>query len=118
MASKTLIYLSSPYDDPDPDVRLKRFHEACKAASELMQLGYLVFSPIAHTHSIAVGWGLPLEFDYWEAFDRRMIAACDEVVVLTIPGWSQSKGIAAELKIAAELGKPVYSSDDVIVTKR
>lgn len=118
MERKILAYMASPYSDPDPEVRLKRFHEACKAASELMQLGYLVFSPICHSHSIAVGWGLPLGFDYWEALDRRMIAACDEVVVLTIPGWQESKGIAAELKIAAELGKPVYSSDDVIVTRK
>lgn len=103
----TLIYLASPYSHPDPAVREGRFHEACKMAAVLMREGYLVFSPIAHSHPLAAGWGLPLVFDYWEAFDRRMIAACDELHVLQLPGWQESTGVQAEMEIAFELGKPV-----------
>ncbi|MCP4786571.1 MAG: DUF1937 family protein [Fuerstiella sp.] len=32
---------------------------------------------------------------------------CDEVVVLTLDGWRNSEGVQAEVRIAAELGKPV-----------
>jgi hypothetical protein len=103
----TLIYLATPYTDADPAVRLRRFHEACKKAVDLMQQGFLVFSPIAHSHPLAAGWGLPVGFDYWEQFDRRMIAACDEVYVLKIDGWLLSTGVQAEIAIAAELHKPI-----------
>lgn len=112
MEASKLIYLCSPYSgSPDPAVRLRRFHEVCKKASELMNAGYLVFSPVAHSHSIAVGWGLPLDFNYWEEFDRKMIAACDEMYVLRLPGWQESKGVAAEIQIAAELHKPITFVD-------
>ena len=39
--------------------------------------------------------------------DREMIARCDRVLVLALPGWDESKGVLAELKIAEELDKPI-----------
>lgn len=101
-----MIYLASPYSDPSLGVMESRFLAACRAASRLMRLGRLVFSPVAHTHPIAQ-YGLPLGWDYWERFDRWYIERCDEVVVLTLAGWEDSKGVQAEMKIARELGKPV-----------
>jgi hypothetical protein len=35
------------------------------------------------------------------------LARCDEVVVLTLAGWRESVGVQTEIRIAAELGKPV-----------
>ena len=32
---------------------------------------------------------------------------CEKVVVVKMDGWETSKGVAAEIKIANELGKPV-----------
>jgi hypothetical protein len=105
---KTLVYLASPYSHPDPAVRLQRFHEACRKAADLMHHGFLVFSPIAHSHSIAVGWGLPLGWEYWEDFDLRLISTCDEMIVLMLPGWQDSVGVTQEIGIAANLGKPIH----------
>jgi len=69
-----------------------------------------VFSPIAHSVPIA-RFGLPTTWDYWEAVDRRHLEVCDEVVVLTLPGWQESQGVQAELRIAAALGKPIRYLD-------
>lgn len=69
--------------------------------------GKHVFSPIAHTHPIALAGDLPEDFAYWEAFDRKMIAACSEMWVVMMDGWSESRGIKAELDIAASMWKPV-----------
>lgn len=103
----TLTYLASPYSHQDPEVRLQRFNLACREAAEMMMAGQMVFSPIAHIHPIALAGNLPLGFDYWETYDRRMIEACDEVHVLLLPGWKDSKGVTAEIAIAKELGRKV-----------
>lgn len=102
-----LIYLASPYSHPDPAVRQQRFETVCFIAARLMREGHHVYSPIAHTHPIAVKGELPTGFEYWEAFDRKMITACDAVWVAMMDGWRESVGVTAEIKIADELGKPV-----------
>ena len=104
---KPLIYLASPYSHPDPEERERRFILVCRKCSELMASGLLIFSPIAHTHPVAVYGALPLHFDYWAEYDRRMIEVCDELAVLMIDGWKQSRGVIAELEIAKFLGKPI-----------
>lgn len=101
-----MIYLASPYSHSDPSVRDARFHAVCQAAAELMRSGQHVFSPIAHSHPIAMH-GLPTDWSYWEVYARWHLERCDEVLVLTLDGWQESVGIAAEVRIAAELDKPV-----------
>lgn len=65
-----------------------------------------MFSPIVHGHAL-VDHGLPTNWPFWERFDREHLAQCDEVVVLMLEGWRESVGVAAEIRIAGELGKPV-----------
>jgi len=101
-----MIYLASPYSHPDANIREQRFRAVCKAAARLMRNGGIVFSPIAHGHPIAQH-GLPTDWRFWEQFDREQLACCDEVVVLLLDGWRESEGVRAEIRIAAELGKPV-----------
>ena len=102
-----IAYLASPYSHPDPMVRQQRFETVCFVAAKLMQQGNYVFSPIAHTHPIAVKGELPKDFDFWEGFDREMLKGCGELLVVRMDGWEASKGVAAEIKIANELGIPV-----------
>lgn len=101
-----MIYLASPYTHPDAAIREQRFHTVCRAAAALMRSGHMVFSPIAHSHPIAMH-GLPTTWDFWERVDREYLRRCDELVVLTLDGWKQSRGVQAEVRIAGDLGKPV-----------
>ena len=101
-----MIYLASPYNDPDPAVREKRFEAACEAAAALFRRGFLVFSPIAETHPIAKH-GVPLDWEFWQSYDREHIGHCSQVWVLTLDGWKESQGVQAEIAIARELGKPI-----------
>lgn len=105
-----MIYLCSPYSDPDPAVREARFQAACKFASEMMRAGSHVLSPIAHTHPIAL-YGLPKEWAFWEEYDAGILAMCSEMVVLMLDGWEESVGIAAEVKIAEGLGMRISYLD-------
>lgn len=72
-----------------------------------MSQGMHIFSPISHTHPIAVAGGLPLDWDYWQEYDRAILSACGKMIVLMLDGWKESKGIAAEIVLAKELGIPV-----------
>ena len=102
-----LIYLASPYSSHDDAIRDGRFEAACRESAILMREGVHIYSPIAHTHPIAMRGNLPTGWEFWESYDRVMIAACAEVWVLTIDGWDTSRGVAAEMRIAGEMGKPV-----------
>jgi hypothetical protein len=106
-----MIYLASPYSDPDPAVMEQRFDAVCRKAGELMNRGEIVYSPIAHCHPIAVRVGLPRDWTFWHKFDREMLCTAKEMWILRLPGWQESAGIRAERQIAAELGIPVTEID-------
>ena len=101
------IYLASPYYHKDPEIREARFIAACTKAGELMNQGYFIYCPIAHSHPIAVQCELPKDWSFWEQYDIEYIKWVDEVWVLMLPGWDQSTGIKAEIEIAKKMGKPV-----------
>lgn len=109
-----MIYLASPYSHPDAMIREQRIHAVCRMAALLMQQGQVVFAPIVHGHPL-VGHGLPTDWPFWERFDREHLRRCDELVVLMLEGWQESVGVAAEIRIAAEFGKPVRYIDLPVV---
>ena len=101
-----MIYLCSPYTHADPGVVEQRFDAACRAAAMLIWQGKTVFSPIAHSHPIC-RFGLPGDWEFWGRHDLEHLAVCDEVVVLKLDGWRESRGVQAEVAQARALGKPV-----------
>ena len=102
-----LIYLASPYSHDQEAIRQQRFDMACKAAAWLMNNGLAIISPIAHSHPIAQ-YGLPDDLEFWMRQDLPILDACKGMIVLTLPGWEESKGVIAELQIAAESDKPIW----------
>jgi len=90
-----------------------RWAIANQVAAKLMSEGNYVFSPISHTHPIKeVSNGkLPGGWEYWEGFDRQFLNVCKKIIVIRIPGWEESKGVQAEIKIGRELGIPVEYID-------
>lgn len=109
-----LIYLASPYSHQSQGVMQDRFERVCRVAARLMGEGVHLYSPIAHTHPIAVQGSLPRGWEFWEQYDRKLLAACQELWIVTLDGWKESKGVAAELKIAAEMGLPVKYIEETV----
>lgn len=103
--STGLVYLASPYSDPDLAVVEARFDAVCHEAAIWMGRGVHIYSPIAHTHPIAMRGSLPTDWAFWQTYDRVMIDASAEVWVLALPGWRESKGVTAEIAIAEAAGK-------------
>jgi hypothetical protein len=59
------------------------------------------------SHPIAVENNLGLDWDFWRPNDVYFIGQCDEMVVLKYPGWEESRGIEAEVRLAKGMGKKV-----------
>lgn len=106
-----MIYLATPYTHPSKAWMSHRADVAATVASRFIAVGIHTFSPIAHTHPIAVKGDLPRGWEFWDQYDRWFIERCDVVVVVRMPGWDESKGVEAEIKLAHEYGKPVVYVD-------
>ena len=102
-------YLASPYTHADPAVREERYRAACVAAAKLMLAGRVVFCPIAHSHPISdhMPDGCAVDADLWKKQDAPYVALCSAMVVLKLPGWSDSRGVTHEIAVAHKRGIPV-----------
>ena len=49
----------------------------------------------------------PLDHDFWLGVDGHMMARCDGLAVVMMPGWQESKGIAIERDTFELAGKPI-----------
>lgn len=101
-----LLYLATPYT-AFKGTREEAYHLACLKAAELMEEGYTVFSPIAHSHSIEVESGMSKDGEFWLKQDFGILAYCDELWVYKLPGWDTSYGVAEEIKFAKSYDIPV-----------
>lgn len=99
-----MIYLAAPYStglDPDTDPILaqeQRFAAITEACAKLRIKGHMVYSPIT--------MGKPMEqylpqhlvedHSFWMDHCYHMLELCEEVWVLTLPGWQESRGVTLE----------------------
>lgn len=107
MLERDFTYLAVPYMHEDPAVKERRFRKANVAAGFLMSIGHTVYSPISHCHPIAKAVSLPVGWEFWRHMDEVYLRHSRQIVVLTLEGWVESKGVRGELEIAKGLGLPV-----------
>ena len=100
-----MIYLASPYSHPDPAVRDERFRAACQATAAMIRAGGVVFSPVVHSHPL-VAYGLPTGWDFWDRYDRAVLARCDAVAVLTLDGCGEQRRCAGRGGDGRGVGPP------------
>lgn len=101
------LYLATPYS---------KFHDgleaayvmACKARAELIAAAVPCFSPIVHSHGVAIHGGLdPLRHDIWLPSEAPILQASCGLVIYQAEGWTESYGIAKEIAAFRAAGKPV-----------
>lgn len=101
------VYLAIPYSF-NPELSYKI---ANKVAAGLMAEGYVVFSPISHSHPIAAHLAPELRTDheFWMKQDLPMLEWADELHVIELGGklTEQSRGVNEEMHTAFKLGKPI-----------
>ena len=106
-----LVYLGTPYTKYKDGIEAA-FMDAARLAAIMLSAGVKVYSPIAHTHPLAVHGNLdPLDHEIWLPFDRAMMEACAAMVVGMLPGWNESYGVQHEINVFRVAGKPVHFLD-------
>ncbi len=111
----TFHYLATPYSRYKGGI-YNAFEEAARQAALLVQAGVKVYSPIAHTHPVAIHGNLdPFDHTLWLEADRAFMDAAVGLIVCQMDGWRESFGIAEEIKHFKAQGKPiVYMTPGVI----
>jgi hypothetical protein len=104
-------YVASPYSHPDVEVRRKRYDVAVKAAKTLTRLGYSAFVPIAYDGlwDLDPNYSVDHSWSFWEKIDLPILDRCSALILLEIPDWDVSKGVAGELEHCEKVGIPVMS---------
>ncbi len=112
-----MIYLCSPFTAKNPDgsfnleLQEERYNQITEITGKLQdRYQYAFIGPITQSHQTAKYMSKnSTEFKAWEIRDLTYISRCDEVWVVKLDGWEESRGVAAEIDFALSLGMPVKS---------
>jgi hypothetical protein len=100
-------YLASPYSKYAEGIEAAWQH-VCEDAALLIRNGVPVYSPIAHTHPIAVHGNIdPYAHDIWLPADEPLMQAAKGLIVDRMQGWEDSYGISVEIAAFTKAGKPI-----------
>ena len=102
----TLVYIASPYAHPSPEVREARLEAVRHVCGRMVNEGKIVMSPLVYLGELAYRGIHPPQG--WYAFDLQLLARCDELLILQLPGWEDSKGVLVEIAGAQTKGMPVH----------
>ena len=70
-----------------------------------------MFCPLAYAQALLDhGFGHK-DDEWWYEYDVGWLEHCDELIVLMLPGWAESKGVRIEIEAAEELDIPVSYAD-------
>ena len=102
----TLIYLASPYAHPSNRVQKARLEAVRYVCGQMVNEGKIVMSPLVYLGELAFKGVHPPQG--WYAYDLQLLARSDELIVLQLPGWEDSKGVMVEIAGAQTKGIPIH----------
>lgn len=101
-------YVATPYSKYPTGIEAA-FVDACRFMADLVRHGIPAYSPIAHTHPIAIHGGLdPLDHSMWLPADEPMMRVAHGLIVCTMASWEASYGVSVEINTFKEAGKPIH----------
>jgi hypothetical protein len=104
-------YMASPYSNIAKHIEFWRYDINLEVLGKLTYLGYIVLSPLVHSHPMAHTFVMPKGFEFWKQIDTIFMDHTIGLIVLMIDGWKESKGVQSEIKYMEKLGKPIYYLD-------
>lgn len=104
-----MLYISAPYTHESPLIISNRVAKVNSVFAKFLAAGIHSFSPITKGHGINEMYGEIHGFtwDHWMKYDLRLLKECHVMIVLKLEGWSESKGIQAEVAFAHLYGIPI-----------
>lgn len=110
MKLRPLIYLACPYSGtPEQiDFRVRAF--AQKVAQIEAEGQVHVISPVMN-HTVVQYASVPGTWEFWRSYSLTLLARCDGLYVLRLPGWDVSTGVRGEIEAAEAQGFPITYLD-------
>lgn len=102
-----LCYLASPYSSHYPELVEQRMHQVSRCQAALIKRGLLVVTPLS-AHYLLKYESLPGDWAFWKNYGEALLRACENLIVLPLPGWEVSTGVTAEIALAQKLGIARY----------
>lgn len=82
---------------------------AARIAGSLARYHVAVFSPIAHSHAVAMASGIdPCDHTIWIPLDDPFMDAARGLIVADIDGWRDSYGVKVEIDRFLAMRKPRF----------
>lgn len=78
-----------------------------------------VFSPIVHSHPVAIHCDIdPFDLSIWLPSEQPILACASGIIMVKAEGWEDSVGMNAEREVFETAGKPViYMEPRIIPTE-
>ena len=103
-------YVASPYRKYFGGIEMAA-SVAARLCAELVDRGVEVYSPIVLSHEYARFSKIDPMDARWLIIGRPIMAAAAGIIVLKMPGWDISTGIAGEVIWFRDRGRPIYHLD-------
>ncbi|WP_019644248.1 DUF1937 family protein [Novispirillum itersonii] len=104
------IFLACPYGHADRVVVEHRFQVSNAVAARIARKGCVIFSQVSMSHPInqhLAGLDKAAVGALWAPIDAAFMEMMDELVVVDIPGWQESAGVAREIEFFKSRGRRV-----------
>lgn len=112
---KQLWYLASPYSRFPHGIEAA-FRLACEQTAFLIRHRVRVYSPIAHSHPVAIHGGInPYDHSIWLPADKPFMLAATGLIILRAESWEKSVGIEHERNYFALRQRPIVYMDPNIL---
>lgn len=101
----SVVFLGGPYWHEDPEVRSWRAVQYSKAVAAIVTgpsgESTMVYSPVAYGHAIDGYFDdRGVSESYWRRHGIAMLRRSDQLWILKLEGWEESRGLEAELDVA------------------
>lgn len=110
---RKLYYFAHPYREKSFKRTCANFARCCRRVIRLMEMGYWVFSPICHSHPLALcqlkDWR-----PRWIALNDLIIRKTHFAGIILAPGWEGSDGCLREKEMFDVGGGKVLYYEDLV----
>ena len=108
-----LLYLACPFTHSSPEIQEYRYRTSCRVAAKLMRHGINVFNPLSHSVPICEFLGeIEDQHKFWMSVDLPILRRCDEILILGMENWTESRGVKAEMFEALSMQIPITQIDE------
>lgn len=104
-----MIFLSAPYSASSESITEQRMIWYCQVAALLLLDGHNVISPLLN-HWVRKCGNLDVggDWEFWQDYSEDLLAVCNALYVIKLPGWDQSIGVKGEIDFAKQRNIPIY----------